>query len=439
MNTVVYYPHIYPTTEWLKIAALCWDKVYRLRPHGWRHDPQTIQNLNNALGGLLVDIDLEKAADLEVQRQFEQWIDARGEKLKTGALHSEARSLSQALREANPIIVSGELARSSEASVEHKAVDSMFTTIHGGKMGMQRGFLDLLRKHNLAWTETHAIKAQIPDWEEETYLHNKMPIEAPFEVSRPKPGSAHEAYAELREQAWKKKVAGDSRGAEMFEKKAEQIWQQHLITVEETQSIIHLPKDIALYYLSLCASKAALEAKRDLVADGEQFTDIVFHDFRTIQGEVAASVLQAYLPKNFLTMEQERLAEFRTEFATQRFKYEKEIQALVNEFADVASEGQLDVLKERVIDIAKERIEETKKVYTRAKVEMVISTFGLSLTPPALAASLASLLGMGIFAPVGIGAALSLFAAKSLLDWKKATSEKLKSPWSYVLDIAKMK
>jgi hypothetical protein len=85
-----------------------------------------------------------------------------------------------------------------------------------------------------------------------------------------------------------------------------------------------------------------------------------------------------------------------------------------------------------------EQIEETKKMYQRAKLEMAIKTFGLTLTPPAIVASIASALGIGIFAPAGIAAALSVFAAQLLLDWDKAESEKSKSPWSYVLDAGKM-
>lgn len=440
MNTVVYYPHIYPPPEWLRVAALCWDKVYRLTPPAWNDDPGNIKDLNNALGGILVDLDLKKTAeDQEVQRQFEQWIVARGEKLKTGAQRTVAGSLSQALEQAGPTIVSGKLANSSEASVEDKAVGDIFTPIYHGKW-TEGGFIDrLLKKHDLIWEENNVIEARIPDWEKETYLENKIPMERPARATPPpKPGSAHEKYQELLEETWKKKRAGDSRGEKEFYQKAEQLRQKHLITVRETQRVMHLPDDVALYYLSLCASKAALGGERDLVAGGERFTDVVFHDFKTIQGEVAAAVLQAYLPENFLTMEPERLKDFRAEFGTQRFKYEQAVQALVNEFAEVASEGQLDVLKKNVIEIAKERTEAIKRTYTNANVGIATSTLGITLTPPALVSFIASLLGVGIFAPAGIAAALSLFAARSFLDWEKARLEKTKSPWSYVLDVAKL-
>ncbi len=70
---------------------------------------------------------------------------------------------------------------------------------------------------------------------------------------------------------------------------------------------------------------------------------------------------------------------------------------------------------------------------------MVINTLGLTLTPPALAASIASILKIGIFAPAGIAAGLTLFGVKALLDRDKANAEKSKSPWSYVLDVSKMR
>jgi hypothetical protein len=138
-----------------------------------------------------------------------------------------------------------------------------------------------------------------------------------------------------------------------------------------------------------------------------------------------------------VTLEPKRIAEIRSGLATQRLKYDKAIQSLCDEFAKVVSEGELGKLKDRIIEIAKEKVEETTSVYKRAKLEMMIQGFAISLTPPAIASSIASILGIGIFAPAGIAAALSIFAAKSLIDWDKARSERSKSPWSYVLDVAK--
>jgi hypothetical protein len=46
----------------------------------------------------------------------------------------------------------------------------------------------------------------------------------------------------------------------------------------------------------------------------------------------------------------------------------------------------------------------------------IMSTFSVTLTSAALVAAIASILGIGIFAPAGIAGALSLFVAQSLLD-----------------------
>ena len=39
MNTVVYYPYVHPPAEWLRVAALCWDKVYELTGPRIPEDP----------------------------------------------------------------------------------------------------------------------------------------------------------------------------------------------------------------------------------------------------------------------------------------------------------------------------------------------------------------------------------------------------------------
>jgi hypothetical protein len=101
----------------------------------------------------------------------------------------------------------------------------------------------------------------------------------------------------------------------------------------------------------------------------------------------------------------------------------------------VSSEGELNAVVPRIVEVATERVEFVRKNYRRAQVDIGIRAVGLSLTPPALAASLASALGVGIFAPAGIALALGAFAAKTVLDWDKATSEQRVSPWSYVWDL----
>jgi hypothetical protein len=228
-----------------------------------------------------------------------------------------------------------------------------------------------------------------------------------------------------------------------LEKKAEEIRQQHLRTVRSfgDPTIIYLPKDIALHYLSLCASQAATDKKgnqkRDLVADGGRFTEAVFHDY-SVSGEVATTVLQAYLPKNLADLEFERIAEFREEFAAQRLAYQIEIQSMVEKATKVASEGELEALKDSIVELAKQNVDDTRSTYRRAHQEMVIKAVGVSLTPPAIATAIGSALGIGIFGPAGIVAALSILGAKLLLDRDKANTERAKSPWSYVLDSARL-
>src|SRR5262245_108953 len=215
-------------------------------------------------------------------------------------------------------------------------------------------------------------------------------------------------------------------------------WTEAGASKYERDTMVFLPKDIALHYLSLCAAKAALAGNRDLVAGNEEFTDIVFHDVRAVRGEVSTAVLEAYLPENFHNIELERLAEFRSQFAAQRLRYEREIQSIVREFSEVASENQLGIVKARIIELAKQRVEETKDKYKLAKLKTAVKAFGLSLTPPAVAASLASALGIGIFAPAGIAAALSLFGVQLLIEREEARATKTGNPWSYVLNAAKL-
>lgn len=162
-----------------------------------------------------------------------------------------------------------------------------------------------------------------------------------------------------------------------------------------------------------------------------------FYDY-SVRGEVATTVLQAYLPKDLSNLEVERIAEFREEFAAQRLAYQTAVQSLVDEATKVASEGELESLKASIVELAKEKVDDTRRAYRRANQEMVVKAVGVSLTPPAIATSIGSALGIGIFGPAGIVAALSILGAKLLLDRDKANAERAKSPWSYVLDSAQL-
>src|SRR5712692_8849084 len=56
MNTVLYYPFLHPSPAWLRVAALCWDKVYRIRPSDAPDDPDEIATLNSVCHNILESI-----------------------------------------------------------------------------------------------------------------------------------------------------------------------------------------------------------------------------------------------------------------------------------------------------------------------------------------------------------------------------------------------
>ena len=205
------------------------------------------------------------------------------------------------------------------------------------------------------------------------------------------------------------------------------------------QTIVYLPRDIALYFLALVGARVALAGDRDLATDHEIFTDVVFHDVRTTRGSVAMATMAAYLPEGFERLSPSRLADLRADLASSRLRYQAVVQQLVQEFSVISSEGELKRSERGIIEVAHERVQETQRAYRRASLQMVTDTFGITLTPPAVITSVASALGMGIFAPAGIAAAVSLFGARTLLKRSDARAEREKSPWSYVLEVSRAK
>jgi hypothetical protein len=418
MNTVVYYPYITPRLEWLKLAALCWDKVYRLvPPYGWPDDPEALIELDQSLGSLLGTVDVAEYAG-SIQDQFWTYIDAREEKFK-------------------------EVQWSPDTFKERDTIFNLYESkFPGGE------FVKELHSRGLARVETEIKEVQIAEWEVGYY----QVAEEVYEPEDPLPGSAHEQYNRLQEEAWRirseayglglasARADALQRQANALENKAEEIRRQNLITYsfqDWDNPVISLPKDVALHYLSLCASQAAEDKRRDLVADGMKYTDAVFHDY-AVRGEVGTAILRAYLPENFSDLEPERIKDFREEFSAQRTAYQSEIQSHVGRLAEITSEGELESKKADIVELAKQRVDDVQRTYRRANQRMVLKTLGMSLTPPALATFIGSALGIGIFAPAGIVAAVSLFGAGLLLDRDEAKAERDKSPWSYVLDAAKM-
>ena len=358
MNTTVYYPYINPPLRWLKVASLCWDKVYTLNTHAYGSpvlgDPEC--DRFSALVGGLVDrsIRVEDIVDEELVARFQKWVELHEQDLKQKGLSSARQPLF-----------------------------GMYDTKFERPIATEENLRKWLIDRGLARVEEPSDKSQ---------------------------------YGYSEKWGW------TEAGASSY--------------VRDT--MVFLPRDIALHYLSLCAAKAALSGNRDLIAGDAAFTDIILHDARSVRAQVATAVLEAYLPADFDDLALERLAGFRADFATLRLRYQSEIQSMVREFSDVASEGQLEVIKDRIIELAKERIEETTEAYRRAQLKTVVKVFGISLTPPAVATSIASALGIGLFAPAAIAAAVSLFGLELLIDRGEARSARTNSPWSYVLNAAEL-
>lgn len=338
---------------------------------------------------------------------------------------------------------------------EEKLKDEPFSLEEGHRLVEYIGILsskfpdvqiiDLLEKYNLIYSKAIPIEGSEKrwlTWELEYTLkdYNTLPRRSLWVSNEYSPTNAnHLKYLKLRERGYALKEKGKLEEGRALITQAVEIRKNNRITAPDYGRQIFIPPDVAYHYVSLLATKFATDLNCDIIADGETYCKTVLGDVRKLRGEVMTSVLQAYLPKDFYTMDISQIGEFREEFQTKRLRYEKEVQSLVKEFSDIASEGQLDKIKKTITDIAIERVEETRKIYQRAKVEIVAKTFGLSITPSALVASISSALGIGLFAPVGITAALASIGIIKWLEYKKAKTDKLKSPWSYVLDSAQLK
>ncbi len=336
MNCVVVYPYIVPDTRWLKLAALCWDTVYRLTSREAPPDPQEIQDLNGALGRFLEALYPEDFS--AVGTDFKKWL------------------------------VYGKGKHAPPAISRHPDdYFAMFTD----KLPVNKSIMRFLVNNDLIRPRRRG---------------------SPASVLRRGLGALGLGDTLVRE-------------------------------------------DIALHYLSLVASKMAEKRKADLFAETSEFTDAVFYTSRVARSDVATAILTAHLPEDLPALALERIAELRSELATGRLKFQKDVQSLVDEYSAVASEGELEKVRGTIIAIAKERIEQTRRAYRLTKLSTVVKTIGVSLAPPALLTTVASALGIGLFTPASIGAALALFGAQTLSELKKAKLEKEKAAWSYVLNV----
>ena len=336
MNTVIYYPHIFPSPDWLKLAAICWNKVYRFVPTNWSYhpvdDPEAVNKLDQELGGILHSLNTPEIAELrdpdfqlkEVNERFLNWVRANQGRLIRETTHQS---------------------------------------------------------------------------------HNPQQSLLPFYVGKVNP----EVYRFLRQQGFR-----------------------------QEGPLLYLPDYIAYYYLSLCASKAAQLYKSDSVTDEQKFTDIIFASSPLVAA-VQTAIVQAYLPENLIILEPSRIKDLRSSLSVEKLKFQTEIQSLIDKYGKVSSVGELETVKRDIIEIATKQIEDVKKTFKRSNQMLVLKTFNISLAPPALAASVASLLGLAIIPPLAIAGVISLFAAGAYIDYIGSKEKVSDSPWSYILNVEKMK
>lgn len=169
------------------------------------------------------------------------------------------------------------------------------------------------------------------------------------------------------------------RGLLHYQWKENPDYRPHIPAAQDMTSIprykvFYLPKDVALQYLSLCAGRLAQLGKRDVVTDQRQFADTLFDSDEQLRGQVATAVLEAYVPKDLATIDPARIAECRAQLSAERLKFQAGVQALVREFADAASVGTYETLKVQLVEIANERIDQTRRTYRKARLDVTVQT-----------------------------------------------------------------
>jgi hypothetical protein len=275
----------------------------------------------------------------------------------------------------------------------------------------------------------------IPIWDKPAW--DERGFESAYAVWKPEPGSDQEKFLTLESEA-ARLATKDPKAASQLMEQAERVLARNLISVQDSETYYYIPKDVARYYLSISAARTAELVQADVVTDERRFSEPVISRVPELRAYVAHSVLEAYVPKGFYSLDLQRIAEFRAKLSTERLKYQKEIQSLVAEFSGVSSVDSYESLKRQLMTIAEERIQGIKSIYRLSRIELVAETIGISLTPPAVATAVASALDIGSIAPAGLGAALSLFGASMLIKWNQARAERKQSPWSYVLAVSKL-
>jgi hypothetical protein len=397
LNTAIYYPNLYPPLKWLRIAALCWDTVYNIEPVDAPARPQAIADLDRELGGgFLEALTFDRPIrDRELMNEFAAWVEENANRFRDQPLMEERDRLA------------GDL-----------------SYFYPGKLGgVDAPIVDQLQQLGLARIESKRAIIELPDWEASWH---GMEVIAP----EPEPGSPGWEYQRLRDAAWSTDDPGQTQ---RLRAEAEALRESHLVSVDEVTPRLLVPRELGLYYISLCASYLAARERRDLATTAERFTHVVVSSSReTAAADITQAIVKAYVPADIDQIEPARLAELRETLRHERHACQADVQRLLDEFQRIASEGQLAKLRDDAVELARTRIEATRRAHKHANLELAVEVMGVSLAPPALLATTASLIGIGLFAPLGIAAALGVGTAKAYLAWRRRAETQQKTEWSYI-------
>jgi hypothetical protein len=402
MNGVLAYPHFFPPPDWLKLAALCWDKIYTLRETGAAR-PDYIEEFEANVPEVLDRIEVaEFSADPAVREQFEHWLAAHG--------HDQASSMAPiASRQSQYIMIDGLVGPDD-----------------------REWFQESLRKNGLL-SRSKKAPHRVPRWEFEPRL------------LYPEGPAGPDPHAETRFRFYEAVASGDHRLAKKLLKKdlpndmhsrLQRLLRPADVSPDEfAGDVVFLPPEVPFHFLALCAARAAGARGLDLATDNNAFVGTCHYDRGQVAADVGLRLIQAVVPADGSALDMSQIADLRREFSTRRLQYQREVQGLCDEFTQLFSEQSLRTAAKRIEELARARVEESQQIYRRAKAEVVLRTFGVAIAPPAIMTSIASMVGIGLFAPATIAAGLATVIGLTLVEGKKIEMNKEKAAWSYILDL----
>ena len=218
---------------------------------------------------------------------------------------------------------------------------------------------------------------------------------------------------------------------------------RNLEPYRSSKSLLLLPKAYAMHFLSLVA---ASRGKRDFVTDGRvdlagsaaAYAQTALLRTRQRHGAASDAIVSHFVPEGLDEMPLDQLATLRETLMLDRVKFQIEVQGLIAGLDKISTEADLDVFKARAVALAEEKVEATRKIYAKERLDTIMASVTVSLTPPALSGFAASALGIGLSAPVGIAAALGVFAATRWLSWRDARDRADTASWSYLDKVARL-